>query len=186
MTTTSVLVGIAVVAALLLLWGIKVYNGLVHRFNLKAEAWSGVDVQLRRRFDLVPNLVETVKGYASHEQGTLQKVVEARSAISSTTTQDARIDAENALSSTLRSLFAVAEAYPELKANSNFAQLQSELSSLENELQLARRYYNGAVREFNSAIQVFPSILISRRLGYEEAPFFSTDEESKEPVKVTF
>lgn len=186
MSTTAIIVTIAVVLILILLWGISVYNKLVRLSNLKDEAWSGVDVQLKRRFDLVPNLVETVKGYAAHEQGTLQKVVEARSAVSNATTQDARLDAENVLTSTLRSLFAVAEAYPDLKANANFGELQRDLSSLENELQMARRYYNGTVREYNSTIQTFPAVLISRNLGYKESPFFQADEESREPVKVKF
>jgi LemA protein len=167
-------------------WGIGTYNKLVRLSNLKDEAWSGVDVQLKRRFDLVPNLVETVKGYSLHEKETLQKVIEARSAVSATTTQNSRIEAENALSSTLRSLFAVVESYPDLKANENFSKLQDELSSLENDLQLARRYYNGSVRDFNSLIQSFPAVLISRRLGYGESPFFSTNDESREPVQVKF
>jgi LemA protein len=154
--------------------------------NLKNEAWSGIDVQLRRRFDLVPNLVETVKGYAAHERTTFQEVTNARSAISNATTQNARIDAENALTGTLRKLFAVAEAYPELKASAHFMELQAELSSLENDLQLARRYYNGTVRDYNITIQSFPAILISRQLGYKEAEMFETDEESRQPVKVQF
>ena len=186
LTGMSVVIVIAVLAIAVLLWGIKVYNGLVRLSNLKDEAWSGVDVQLKRRFDLVPNLVETVKGYAAHEKATLEKVVAARSAITSATTQGGRIAAENTLTSTLRSLFAVAEAYPDLKANAGFSQLQTELSSLENEIQMARRYYNGTVREYNNAIQTFPSVLISRQLGYKEAPFFETDDASREPVQVKF
>ena len=186
MSATAILVTIAVVVIVALLWVIKVYNGLVRLSNLKNEAWSGVDVQLKRRFDLVPNLVETVKGYAKHEEGTLEKVVAARSAITSAPTQDARIEAENHLTSTLRSLFAVAEAYPDLKANQNFTELQRELSSLENEIQMARRYYNGTVREYNTAIQTFPAVVISRQLGYTEAPFFEAEEESRAPVQVKF
>ena len=186
MSATSILVTVAVVAIAVLLWVIKVYNGLVRLSNLKNEAWSGVDVQLKRRFDLVPNLVETVKGYAKHEEGTLEKVVAARSAITSAPTQDARIEAENRLTSTLRSLFAVAEAYPDLKANQNFTELQRELSSLENEIQMARRYYNGTVRDYNTAIQTFPAVVVSRRLGYTEAPFFEAEEESRAPVQVKF
>lgn len=172
--------------AAILFWVISVYNRLVRLSNLKDEAWSGVDVQLKRRFDLVPNLVETVKGYATHEKATLQKVTEARAAISSAGTQGDRMEAENMLTSTLRSLFAVAEAYPELKANVNFTELQRELSSLENEIQMARRYYNGTVREFNSSIQMFPAVMISRKLGYSEAPFFATDEESRTSPSVSF
>ncbi len=186
MSATAILVTIAVVVIVALLWVIKVYNGLVRLSNLKNEAWSGVDVQLKRRFDLVPNLVETVKGYAKHEEATLEKVIAARGAITSAPTQDARIEAENHLTSTLRSLFAVAESYPDLKANQNFTELQRELSSLENEIQMARRYYNGTVREYNTAIQTFPAVIVSRRLGYTEAPFFEAEEESRAPVKVAF
>ncbi len=177
---------IVLVIVVVFLWAVGIYNKLVRLSNMKDEAWSGVDVQLKRRFDLVPNLVETVKGYAKHEEGTLQKVVEARAAIGQAKTDGQRIEAENYLTSTLRSLFAVVEAYPELKANHNFTELQRELSSLENDIQMARRYYNGTVREFNNAIQTFPAVLISRQLGYSEAAFFSTDEESREPVKVRF
>ena len=185
--SAAIVLGIIVVVIIaLVLWGVGVYNRLVRLFNLKEEAWSGVDVQLKRRFDLVPNLVETVKGYAKHEQGTLEKVIQARSAVTSAASTEGRIEAENALTSTLRSLFAVAESYPDLKANANFSELQRELSSLENEIQMARRYYNGTVREFNSTIQTFPAVLISRQLGYKEAPYFSTDEESRAPVQVKF
>ncbi|MDR3230836.1 MAG: LemA family protein [Synergistaceae bacterium] len=165
-------------------WGIATYNRLVSLSNLKDEAWSGVDVQLRRRFDLVPNLVETVKGYSRHEQSTFQKVIDARSAITASQLPGVRFEAENALASTLRNLFALAEAYPDLKANTNFLKLQDELSSIENDLQMSRRYYNGSVREFNSAIQAFPNILLSRRLGYNESPFFQTEDETRAPVQV--
>lgn len=168
------------------LWVVMIYNRLVRLSNLKEEGWSGIDVQLKRRFDLVPNLVDTVKGYAAHEKETLQRVVEARSAITQADSQGARMQAENMLSSTLRSLFAVAESYPDLKANVNFLELQKELSSLENDLQLARRYYNGTVREYNTAIQGFPAVMIARNLGYSEAAFFSTDEESRAAPKVSF
>ena len=171
---------------LVIAWIVAVYNSLVRLHNLKEEAWSGIDVQLKRRFDLVPNLVETVKGYATHEKETLQKVIEARSAITSAGSAEARIDAENTLTSTLRSLFAVAESYPDLKANVNFIELQRELSSLENDLQMARRYYNGTVRDYNTAIQAFPAVLVARNLGYAEAPYFSTDEESRAAPKVSF
>jgi LemA protein len=182
----SIVVITALLLIIILLWGITVFNRLVRLSNLKDEAWSGVDVQLKRRFDLVPNLVEIVKGYAAHEKNTLEGVISARSAVSSAATQDARIGAENALTGTLKSLFAVAEGYPELKANENFTELQRELSSLENELQMARRYYNGTVRDFNIAIQSFPAVLISRKLGYTDAAPFEAGEESREPVSVKF
>ncbi|MDR1885192.1 MAG: LemA family protein [Synergistaceae bacterium] len=186
MTATSTLVVIAVIAVIILLWGIKIYNGLVQLSKLKDEAWSGVDVQLRRRFDLVPNLIETVKDRAAHEQDALRRVAEARDAISRAQTQGARIDAENELTSTLRSLFATAAAHPELKSDENFGQLQGELSALENDLQLARRYYNGTVMDFNNAIQTFPSALVSHGLGFRKAPLYSADEGPNEPVQAKF
>ena len=186
MNLTVFFVSFAVIAILILLWGIKIYNGLVRLSNMKDAAWSGVDVQLKRRSDLVPNLVETVKGCAAHEQNAIQAVIEARSAVASAGAQRDRIEAENALSSTLRSLFAAAENHPALKANEAFGSLRGELSSLENELQMARCYYNGTVRDFNSAIHRFPNVLISRRLGYGESPFYGIDEESRAPVQVKF
>lgn len=179
----AVLLALIVIA---ILWGIAVYNRLVRLSNLKDEGWSGIDVQLKRRFDLIPNLVETVKGYATHEKETLQRVVDARAAITQAGNPGERIQAENMLTSTLRSLFAVAESYPDLKANVNFLELQKDISGLENDIQMARRYYNGTVREFNTAIQAFPAVLISRSLGYAEAPFFSTDEDSRAAPKVSF
>jgi len=184
MPTISIAVVAAVAGLALLLWGISVYNKIIRMSNLKEEAWSGVDIQLKRRFDLVPNLIETVKGYATHERATLEAVIAAREAITATTTPNARIEAENFMTQTLRSLFAVAESYQELKSSINFMELQRELSSLENELQLARRYYNGTVRDFNITIQSFPAVLISRNLGYEPAEIFGTDEESRESVQV--
>lgn len=186
MPLIAFIVTIAVIVILVLLWVIKIYNKLVQLSNLKNEAWSGVDVQLKRRFDVVPNLVETVKGYANHEKETLDRVISARSAISAASSTDDRIQAENMLTSTLRSLFAVAEAYPDLKANTNFLELQRELSSLENEIQMARRYYNGTVREYNTAIQVFPAVMISAKLGYQAAPFFEVEGEAREAVAVKF
>ena len=179
----GILLGLIVIVAF---WAVSVYNRLVRLFNLKEEGWSGIDVQLKRRFDLVPNLVETVKGYATHEKETLQRVVEARAAITRAGNPGERIEAENALTSTLRSLFAVAESYPELKANVNFLELQKEISSLENDLQMARRYYNGTVRDYNTAIQGFPAVMIARKLGYSEAPYFTTDDESRSAPKVSF
>jgi LemA protein len=186
MSVTTIAAIAAVIAVVIFLWGISVYNRLVRLSNLKDEAWSGIDVQLKRRFDLIPNLVETVKGFAGHERETLERVIAARSAVSGATTQSARIDAENALSGTLKTLFAVSEAYPDLKANTNFLELQRELSSLENEIQMARRYYNGSVRDYNISIQSFPAVLISRNLNYREAAMFEADETSREPVKVSF
>ena len=186
MSVTTIAAVIAVAAVAVFLWGVSVYNNLARLSNLKDEACGGVDVQLKRRFDLVPNLIETVKGFAKQEREALERVIAARSAITDATTRSSRVEAENALSETLKTLFAVSEAYPDLKANANFLELQKELSSLENEIQMARRYYNGSVRDYNISIQSFPAVLISRNLGYREATMFETDETSREPVKVSF
>jgi len=173
--------------AVIALWLMTTYNGLVRLRNMMREGWSGIDVQLKRRSDLVPNLVETVKGYAAHEKETFQNVTNARAAaINAGNDQSARLQAENALSGTLRSLFAVAESYPELKANTNFLELQQQLGTIENDIQMARRYYNGTVRNLNTMIQKFPAVLIARHFGFTEAPFFEADEDSKQNPKVAF
>lgn len=175
------------IAALLVLWLIMSYNGLVRLRNMAQEAWSGIDVQLKRRSDLVPNLVSTVKGYASHEKETLMKVTEARTAVENAGSDTAaRMKAENALTSTLRSLFAVAEAYPDLKANTNFLQLQGELSKLEDELQLSRRYYNASARNLNNAVQQFPGLLIAGPMGFSVMPYFEADEKERATPQVSF
>lgn len=181
-----VLILLAIVAAIGI-WLMSVYNGLVKLRNMMQEGWSGIDVQLKRRFDLIPNLIETVKGYASHEKETLQNVTLARSAVSSAGNDpEARLQAENALTGTLRTLFAVAESYPDLKANQNFINLQDQLSTIEDAIQMARRYYNGTVRNYNTMIQRFPAVLIARQLGFNEAPFFEAEEESRQTPKVSF
>lgn len=173
--------------AVLALWLMGTYNGLVRLRNLKEEGWSGIDVQLKRRSDLVPNLVETVKGYAGHEKDTLEKVIGARSAVMSAGTDpEARLKAENALTSTLRSLFAVAENYPDLKANANFINLQEQLSKIEDEIQMSRRYYNGAARNYNTAAQQFPAVLIAGAMGFHKAPYFEAEEEAKAVPQVKF
>ena len=149
-------------------------------------AWSGMDVQLQRRFDLIPNLVETVKGYASHESETLANVPKARAAISQAGSVEERMQGENILAGTLKSLFAVAEAYPDLKANENFLGLQNTLEKLEDEIQLSRMYYNGSVRDYNTAIEVFPAVLIANQLGYKKSVFFEAEEASKSVPGVRF
>ena len=175
------------VAVLVLLWGVGIYNSLIKLLNLVKEGWSGIDVQLKRRFDLIPNLVETVKGYAAHEKETLQNVTEARTAVTNAGSDtEARLQAENMLTGTLRTLFAVAESYPDLKANTNFLQLQEQLANIENDLQMARRYYNGTVRNLNNGIQKFPAVLIARSFGFKEATFFQVEEETKQTPKVSF
>ena len=168
-------------------WLMMTYNGLVNLRNMMQEGWSGIDVQLKRRFDLIPNLVETVKGYAAHEKETLQNVTEARTAVTNAGSDtEARLQAENMLTGTLRTLFAVAESYPDLKANTNFLQLQEQLANIENDLQMARRYYNGTVRNLNNGIQKFPAVLIARSFGFKEATFFQVEEEAKQTPKVSF
>jgi LemA protein len=154
--------------------------------NLKNEGWSGIDVQLKRRFDLVPNLVESVKGYASHEREVFERVTEARAAIGKAGNVAQRAESENMLSGALKSLFAVAENYPDLKANANFLQLQEQLGSLENDIQMSRRYYNGAARDYNIAIATFPAVLVAQKFGYEKADYFEAEEEARATPKVSF
>ena len=173
-----------IVAALI--FGIAVYNSLVQAKILVDEAWSGIDVQLKRRYDLIPNLVETVKGYAKHEKSTFEKVTELRNAAMNADSIEKKGELENQLSATLKTLFAVAENYPELKANENFIKLQDSLSEIETELQGARRYYNGTVRDFNTKIMVFPNNLIAGILGFKAREFFAAEEEAKKNVKVDF
>ena len=183
MTALYVILGIA---ALVLLWGIGIYNGLVRKTNLRNEAWSGIDVQLKRRFDVVPNLIETVKGYAGHEKEVFLKVTEARSAVGQSKSVAERAESENMLSGALKSLFAVAEGYPELKANTNFLQLQEQLSSLENDIQMSRRYYNGAARDYNIAIATFPAVIVANMFGYGKADYFEAAEEERPAPRVSF
>ena len=167
------------VVVILALWLIAVYNGLVRLKNQTDEAWSDIDVQLKRRYDLIPNLVSTVKGYAAHESGVFEKVTEARAAAMGATGPQAKMAAENALSGTLKSLFAVAENYPELKANENFLQLQAQLADLEDKVQAARRFYNGNVRDFNTKLQVFPTNMIAGALGFKAREFFDIGNEAE-------
>lgn len=163
-----------------------IYNGLV-QLKVRAEsAWSDIDVQLKRRHDLVPNLVETVKGYASHERGTLESVVEARSRAMSAQGPASRAEAENMLTGALKSLFALAEAYPQLRAAENFGQLQQQLAGIEDAIQNARRYYNAVVRDLNTKIQQFPSNLIARTFGFREREFFEIDDGERAVPRVSF
>lgn len=174
---------IAIVVILVLL-----FNGLVKSRNRVDEAWSDINVQLKRRYDLIPNLVETVKGYAAHESGVFEKVTAARTAAMSAGGLDDKLAKENALSGTLKSLFAVAEAYPDLKANQNFLQLQNDLTDTEDKIQAARRFYNGNVRDYNTKIQTFPGNLFASMFGFSKKDFFGIDENGPEaqPVKVSF
>jgi len=174
------------VIAVIIFWLVGVYNGLITLRNRTDEAWSDIDVQLKRRYDLIPNLVETVKGYATHEKELFEKVTQARTRAMGAQSVEEKGKAENMLSGTLKSLFAVAENYPDLKANQNFLKLQDELSDTENKIQAARRFYNGNVRDFNTKIQVFPNNLIAGMLGFKKYDFFEIEEGEKEPVKVKF
>lgn len=170
--------------AVLVLWGVGLYNRLVRARNEVKNAWSQIDVQLKRRWDLIPNLVETVRGYMRHERETLEAVTKARQqAISVTGDVAARAQAESILSQTLRSLFAVAENYPDLKANQNFMALQEELTSTENRIAFARQYYNDAVLRLNNLIHMFPSNLIARQFGFSPEVFFQLEgaEERRRP-----
>jgi LemA protein len=179
---------IIVVALLVLaaLWAVFTYNGLVRRKNVVAEAWSGIDVQLKRRADLIPNLVESVKGYASHERGTLDELTKLRS---QTGSQDVaqRAQTESAISAAIGKVMAVAEAYPDLKASANFQSLSTQLAETEDQIQLSRRYYNGATRDFNTMIEQLPSNIIAGVGGFKQAPFFQIDNEADRTVpKVSF
>ncbi|OGZ08172.1 MAG: hypothetical protein A3D65_03445 [Candidatus Lloydbacteria bacterium RIFCSPHIGHO2_02_FULL_50_13] len=176
------------IGIVVLIWFIAIYNGFITlRYRVK-ESWSDIEVQLKRRYDLIPNLIETVKGYMAHERGVFEKVTQARTAAMGANTAGEHAQTENMLTGALKSLFAVAENYPELKANTNFLELQRELSDTENKIQAARRFYNSNVMAQNTAVDSFPSNVIAQifRFGHEE--FFDLDEapEQREPVKVKF
>lgn len=175
-----------IVLALLVVFVVALFNGLIKLRNKCDEAWADIDTQLKRRYDLIPNLVETVKGYASHEAGTLEKVTAARTAAMNAQSPAEKEKAENALSGVLKSIFALSENYPELKANQNFLDLQKNLTEIEEHLQLSRRYYNATVRDFNTKIQVFPNNIIAKPLGFSAKEFFQAQEGEKENVKVNF
>ena len=176
-TTTITILG---VIAVLVVWVVVIYNGLVAMRQRVSQAFADIDVQLKQRHDLVPNLVETVKGYAAHERGTLEEVVKARNAAVAAHGPAAQAAAEDMLSGALRQLFALAESYPDLKANTNFQQLQSELADLENKIAAARRFFNNAVQEYNTGIQQFPAVLFAASLGFAAREFFDVGEERKE------
>lgn len=184
MSTTLIII---IVAAVLVLWVIGVYNGLVRSRNRVQESWSDIDVQLKRRYDLIPNLVETVKGYAKHESGVFEQVTKARSAAMGAQTVAEHGKAENMLAGALKSLFAVAEAYPDLKASANFAKLQDELTDTENKIQAARRFYNSNVLDLNTKIETVPTNIFAGMFGFAKSDFFElTNAIEKEPVKVAF
>lgn len=178
---------IFLIVTVVVVWLIVSYNGFVKMRNKTEEAFSTMDVSLKKRYDLIPNYVETVKGYAKHESETLQGVVEARNMAMTASTPEERIQKENILTGSLRSLFAVAENYPNLKANANFAELQRELSDIEDEIAGARRYYNGVVNKFNTKTEVFPSNLVAAMFGFKRKPLYEVnDAAERENVKVSF
>lgn len=169
-------------------WLIAVYNGLVSRNNRVKEAWADIEVQLKRRYDLVPNLVEIVRGYMTHERQVFERVTEARTRAMGAESERDKIESENMFTQTLKTLFAVAENYPDLKANQNFLELQRDLVDTEDKIQASRRFYNSNVRDYNTSIQVFPTKLIAGRFGFGPHELFDIDEKGPEgqPVKVSF
>lgn len=187
---TMEIIGMMVaVLVVISLFAVFAYNGLVALKNRAEEAWSDIDVQMKRRYDLIPNLVNTVKGYATHEQTAFEKVSDARARAMGATGVADKGAAENMLTGALKSIFAIAEAYPDLKANQNFLELQQELSDTENKIQAARRFYNGNVRDLNTKIETFPSNIIANIFAFTEREFFELDESelaAKKPVEVKF
>ncbi len=186
MSTTWIVLG---VIAVIVIYAVMAYNKLVALAQRVNQSFADVDVQLKQRSDLIPNLVETVKGYAAHEKGTLDAVIKARNAAIAAPTPDAKVAAENVLTGTLRQLFALSEAYPDLKAKQNFQQLQTELSDIENKLAAARLFFNNAVNEYNAGIQQFPAVLFANSFGFRERQFFDLGEERKtldKPPEVKF
>jgi LemA protein len=183
MSTTIIVLAVVFVV---LLYVMVAYNSLITLRNRVKEAWSDIDVQLKRRYDLIPNLVEVVKGYASHEKETFNKVIEARSKAMSATGVKEKGEAENALSGTLKSLFALSENYPELKASVNFLELQRELTDTEDKVQASRRFYNGNVLDFNTKLEIFPTNMIAQMFGFKISEFFVAEEGEKAAPKVSF
>lgn len=179
------IIGLIVLAVIALLL-IGIYNGLIRLKNRVDEAWSDIDVQLKRRYDLIPNLINTVKGYATHEKELLEKVTLARTTAMGAQTPGEKEQAENMLSGTLKSLFAVSENYPDLKANQNFLELQRELTDTEDKIQASRRFYNGNVRDFNTKLQIFPTNMIAGMLNFTKRDFFAAEESEKENISVQF
>ncbi|MDF1536351.1 MAG: LemA family protein [bacterium] len=179
-----IILGVIVLAVL---WAVAVFNRLVRNKNLVLEGWSGIDVQLKRRYDLIPNLVETIKGYTSHEEGVLTRVVELRNAAGKAQTAAEKAPIETALTGMLRQVFALAEAYPDLKANQNFLDLQGQLAEIEEQIQFSRRYYNGAARDMNILVQSFPSNLIANAFRFPPAEYFEIElATEREAPKVQF
>lgn len=182
----TVIIIVGAIVLVLVCYIISVYNKLVNGRNKVDNQWSQIDIQLKRRNDLIPNLVETVKGYAKHEEGTLTGVIEARNKAINATTVNEKIAANNELTGALTKLFALSEAYPELKANTNFMSLQSELTETEDKITYARQFYNDAAMTFNNLIEMFPSNIVASMFGFKKYDFFKIDEKEKETPKVKF
>ena len=180
------IIGIVVVVVLIVLYIVATYNGLVGMRNRVKDQWAQIDVQLKRRFDLIPNLVETVKGYADHEQETLKGVIEARNKFNVAKTPEEEMQANDQLSNFVSKLFALSEAYPDLKANQNFMNLQSELKETEDKIASARQFYNDTVLTLNNKIEMFPSNIVASMFKFTKEPYFEANEESREAVKVQF
>jgi LemA protein len=175
-------IGFLVLVGLLVLWFVAIYNRFIRGKNLVQEGWSGIDVQLKRRHDLIPNLIESVKGYMQYEQKTLANIVELRTRSISAGSVKEKAEVEGELTRALKSIFALAEAYPDLKANQSFLDLQSNLAGIEDQIQLARRYYNGAVRDFNILVESFPSVLVAKMFNFQLAEFFEIETAAEREV----
>lgn len=188
LTWLWILIGIvAAIIVIIVVWYIAAYNSFIKMKNSIEEAFATIDVYLKKRFDLIPNLVETVKGYAAHEKGTFEQITAARASVANSGSTEERLANENILSGTLKSLFAVAEAYPDLKANTNFLDLQTQLNMVETDIANARKYYNANVRMFNTKLETFPTRLIARKFGFEKQPMYEVPNEAeRENVKVKF
>ncbi len=185
-TGTIVLIVIAVIVVLLILWYIATYNSLIRLRNRKDDQWSQIDVQLKRRADLIPNLVETVKGYTKHEKSTFEDVVKARNTFVTASTPEEEMKASGEMTQALNKLFALSEAYPDLKANENFISLQNDLKETEEKIAVARQFYNDTVLTYNNKIQVVPSNIVANMAGFKAATYFEATEEEKKNVKVSF
>jgi LemA protein len=186
MPAVLALIIILVVVALLVIWLVLQYNGLVGLRNRVDNAWAQIDVQLKRRYDLIPNLVETVKGYAAHERQTLEAVIQARNMAMSATGPAEQAQAENMITGALKSLFALSEAYPDLKANQNFLNLQEELTGTEGRIAYARQFYNDTVQRYNTKTQTFPTVVLAGMFHFTQREYFEVDEASRENVRVSF
>lgn len=183
----SVFVALLVIVAVVILWFVAIYNKLIKLRNMKEEGWSGIDVQLKRRANLIPNLIESVKGYMGHEKSVLEEVTRLRSQAMNASNVEGKIAAESALTSMLGKFFALAENYPDLKADQNFIDLQKQLAEVEDHIQMSRRYYNGTVRNLNVGIETFPNTIVATMFNFEKGEFFEVEDEADRAVpKVDF